>query len=88
MSFNPLTIGAVLNHKHGTKDPMKKKAWMGSKPTHCDICRSKLKKVFIDGRTAFGPWAIMCEMCHRDQGNGLGLGKGQKYDLETLEKIE
>lgn len=64
------------------------KKWMGGVPKNCDICHVPLEKTFVDGRTAFGPWAIMCEACHRDQHIGLGTGKGQKYDLKTLEKIE
>lgn len=59
------------------------KRWMSAKPSKCDICSGELKKVFFDAPTAFGPWAIMCEMCRRDQGTKIG----QKYDLVTLEKI-
>lgn len=62
--------------------------WLGPAPTHCDICRVKLQKEFVDGRTAFGPWAIMCNGCHRDQKIGLGTGCGQRYNLTTLEKIK
>ena len=68
------------------------KRWMGGVPKDCDLCHNpfgfKNTMVFIDGRTAFGPWAIMCEACHRDQHVGLGTGKGQRYDLKTLEKID
>ncbi len=62
--------------------------WLGTPPTNCDLCRVKLSGKFVDGRTAFGPWAIMCSGCHRDQKIGLGTGRGQAYDLTTLEKIE
>jgi len=61
---------------------------MGTIPVKCDLCSVKLEKVFIDGQTVYGGWAILCEVCHRDQRIGLGLGKGQKFLLETLEKIE
>jgi hypothetical protein len=44
--------------------------------------------VFVDGKLAGGPWAIMCVLCHLAFGVGLGTGKGQKYSLKTLEKIE
>jgi len=64
------------------------KQWMGSVPTHCDICKGKITQQFIDGATRFGQWAIMCPMCHRDQAIGLGTGKGQRYDAKTLVKID
>ena len=63
--------------------------WM-SHVSNCDICDTPLsnEKYFVDGATVFGPWALMCPICHDDKGKGLGPGKGQKYDAETLEKIE
>jgi hypothetical protein len=66
----------------------RKKVWMGAVPTNCEICHIQLTQTFVDGKTAFGPWAIMCAGCHRDQGQGLGTGRGQRYDLKTLEKVE
>jgi len=67
---------------------MGKKKWMSTKPVTCEICGNPLKDVFIDGKIKLGPWAIMCERCHAILGEGLGPGKGQKYDLNRLEKIE
>lgn len=64
------------------------KTWLGPVPDKCQICGTHLTEVFIDGKTRFGPWAIMCAACHRDQAYGLGTGLGQKYDLNTLEKID
>ena len=64
------------------------KTWMSAKPAECDLCHRPLKQQFVDGKTRFGPWAVMCALCHSDQRIGLGLGKGQRYDLETLEKVE
>ena len=85
-----MTVGGVLRHKQG--GVVAKRKWMGEQPKDCDLCHNpfgfKNTKVFIDGRTAFGPWAIMCEACHRDQNIGLGTGKGQKYNWDTLEKID
>ena len=63
------------------------KKWMSSKPVVCDLCKKPLKRVFIDGRTSFGSWAIMCPVCHTEHGGLLGLGSGQMYNAETLEKI-
>ena len=64
--------------------------WQGDLPKTCNLCEVPLSTVpsFIDGKTLDGPWAIMCIDCHRVNGVGLGTGKGQKYSLLTLEKIE
>lgn len=64
------------------------KKWLGSKPDTCNICSQPFKNVFIDGRTRMGPWGLLCSGCHRTIGVGLGLGKGQLYDLKTLKKLE
>jgi len=55
------------------------KTWMSAPPTECDLCQCKIKKTFIDGATRMGPWACMCPTCHKSEGRGLGLGKGQEY---------
>ncbi len=46
----------------------------------CDFCKQKGKseKAIYDGKTKFGPWAGMCEEHFRENGIGLGLGKGQR----------
>lgn len=67
---------------------MSKKKWMGSEPIRCDLCGQPFKKFFIDGKTTFGPWGLLCEDCHGNKGVGLGEGKGQKYDLKTKIKVE
>ena len=64
-----------------------KKYWMGE-ITVCDICQKPFGKYFIDGKTAMGPWGLMCEDCHCSVGCGLGLGLGQKYLTKTKEKVE
>lgn len=55
--------------------------WNGSPITTCQLCGADLllDGEFIDGKTHFGPWAIMCLECHEAQGFGLGIGKGQHY---------
>jgi hypothetical protein len=77
-----MTVGAVL----GAKEQPKKK-WLSSLPTHCQICHNPLRDVFVDGATRFGPWAILCRKCHILRGCGTGTGRGQVYNLNTLEKI-
>ena len=64
-----------------------KKKWFGSAPDKCAICQAEFKTSFVDGRVRGGRWALLCEDCHSHYGVGLGLGKGQKYDIKTLEKI-
>ena len=73
----PLTVGAVI----ALRSP---KPVIGhwDHPATCDICGAKLEKVVYDGKTAMGPWALMCSPCfhHVGVGLGLGLGKGQEYE--------
>lgn len=56
--------------------------WMGTKPTHCDLCRQPLgNSGWVDGRTSRGIWGNMCvPKCFRMYGVGLGQGFGQQYD--------
>lgn len=61
---------------------IKVEKWKTAQPESCDICEKKLKKYFIDGKTFSGLWAIMCENCHKTEGWGLGIGKGQKYEVK------
>lgn len=60
--------------------------WLGV--MKCDICKERNSEFFVDGATVFGPWALMCKDCFMDYGKGLGVGRGQKYDPETAEKLE
>ena len=55
--------------------------WVGTAPTRCDICERKLNLVFVDGRTIYGQWAIMCPNCRVLRGpDKLGTGLGQKFE--------
>jgi hypothetical protein len=38
---------------------------------------------FIDGATIYGPWAMMTPASHRLYGQGLGTGRGQKYEKQS-----
>lgn len=64
------------------------KIWMGTRPSTCDICNTSIGKVFVDGKTKMGPWGILCPRCHKGQGCGLGLGKGQQYELKEAEFVK
>ena len=62
--------------------------WYGPEPHKCQLNGCTIKDHFVDGKTRFGPWAVMCMTCWRDQGFKLGPGFGQKFDVLTLEKVE
>lgn len=53
--------------------------WLNPVPYQCSICGELVRDTFIDGVTVRGPWAIMCQTCHRLFGRGLGIGRGQRY---------
>ncbi len=41
-----------------------------------------LETTIIDGVTIHGPWALMTPFNHRRYGQGLGTGRGQKYEKQ------
>ena len=63
---------------------MKLDKWHGSIPTNCDLCGGKIENEFINGKTIYGPWGILCPRCHKAAGVGLGLGLGQRYMLTNV----
>ena len=79
------TVGDVVAHKH-RKKPKQEKRWLGTLPTHCDLCGAKIEKYFVDGKTVMGPWGILCDSCHMSRGCGLGVGRGQRYMKKTVLK--
>lgn len=68
--------------------PDSRQRWRGSPPITCELCHRTLVEEFVDGKTIYGPWAKMCTSCHETKGVGLGLGRGQRYELPTLVKLE
>ena len=64
--------------------------WRGPPPETCQLCFNKLLDYFVDGIVGkLNPkWGIVCLVCHERYGYGLGTGKGQKYDVKTLELVE
>lgn len=54
----------------------------------CDLCKQSYKEHVYDARSHFGWWAFMCTKCFKEKGVGLGVGKGQKYSVETRKKLE
>lgn len=66
------------------------KKWISAQPVKCDICNhifSEKDKYFYDFKIPMGPWGIGCKNCFTTYGTRLGIGRGQKYSLKTLEKI-
>jgi len=53
--------------------------WEGAEPLGCELCEDDIKHEFIDGRTRWHCWGMLCPVCHTNCGVGLGLGKGQRY---------
>lgn len=83
------TVEDVLRLKNWSKGKMEKKVkWISDRPEKCDLCGRPLVDWFVDGKTTYGPWAVIGKCCFDKFGVGLGTGRGQRYDLETLEKIE
>ena len=54
-------------------------------PTHCDLCKQKLRTHYVDGKmkTNGGSWAYMCPSCFHREGVGLGIGKGTHFTFRA-----
>jgi hypothetical protein len=55
------------------------KFWTGPPPTHCELCNTKIKYLFVRGKTVWGIWAVFCPKCLDDCGLGIGRGRGELY---------
>lgn len=90
LAVGGVILGAFLGHSSAcghwvieneprskTMNSSREVKWLGGHV--CDICGHDCGEHLIDGRTHFGPWAVMCEDCASMHGVGLGLGKGQLY---------
>lgn len=92
---SPLTINEVeeIYKQFNTNT----KRWEGSNPVNCQICEQPFenscikykasdgthRNFFIDGKTENGSWGLMCGVCYKIHGVGIG----QVYDLITRIKI-
>jgi hypothetical protein len=73
------------------EEKMAEKKWLGSAPIYDFDIYDKpcnMEPWFVDGRIKSGQLALMCPTHFQVFGVKLGLGKGQKYDLKTLIKLE
>ena len=60
-------------------DDMDDTVWHGS--TTCDLCNCEIKGELFDGKLRNSiEWAVMCTRCFILYGEGIGWGRGQKYD--------
>lgn len=67
--------------------------WSSPRPTECNACEGSMEKstCFVDGAipTSTGPmWGVFHVTCFKAHGGKLGVGRGQKYDMKTLQKVE
>jgi hypothetical protein len=53
----------------------------------CQLCLEPLTESYIDGATVVGPWAIMCDGCHKEFGVGWGIGRASRHDVKTGKKL-
>jgi hypothetical protein len=74
----------ILNKPKAHEGP--RKFWRGEKLSACQLCGGTFGKVFYDCATSSG-WRIACHACFKTYGYGLGVGRGQKYNTKTLEKV-
>jgi len=63
--------------------PERQKYWTGTIGDKDDYGRL-ITDEFIDGRTVWGPWAIMAPLSWREEGvRKLGTGYGQRYKKQA-----
>ena len=77
---NPLVQGArLVKTRQVYVKGAREQYWHGKTPKRCEMCNNEFKRFFADGKTQFGPWAMICLHCLDEIGTGLGRGKGQLY---------
>ena len=67
--------------------------WIGDKPTQCNACEGDFLRStsFVDGviRPSSGPiWGVFHVTCFKNHGGVFGTGRGQQFDMKTLEKVK
>lgn len=63
--------------------------WCSPAPKKCDICQQPMKEVFYDCLVPlYGRWGCLCVSCFMSYECSTGTGRGQKYSIATLEKLE
>lgn len=68
----------VVLAKAGIAGMVGTRYWIGVVPRWDDF-GVVLKEEFVDGKTIYGPWAMMAPESFMKYGIGTGLGVGQRY---------
>lgn len=76
-----LTLGDVLNHKHGT--PEKKAVYYTGAPDKCDTCDKPFGNIMYDAAIPGSSWGNMCKSCFKMYGCSTGTGLGQEYTKQA-----
>jgi hypothetical protein len=61
---------------------MAEKVYWSGRLNACDVCGGSFNKRMYDCVTRQGPWGNLCHGCWCVHGRPLGLGRGQKYELQ------
>jgi len=56
--------------------------WTGHLDPDCQVCHQPFGTRMYDAPYG-GPWGNICQQCFDRNGNRLGIGKGQAYDLQA-----
>ena len=68
------------------------RTWQGEKPTQCDACEGDFLRStsFVDGVihcSTGSTWGLFHVTCFKRHNGTYGVGRGQRYDMKTLERI-
>jgi hypothetical protein len=58
--------------------------WLSPLKDECQLCYSPFSNTMYDVCVRYGQWGNICQTCFDQPLNhcGLGLGRGQKYELQ------
>lgn len=56
--------------------------WTGDVPKGCQMTGRKFDGVMYDARLPGGSWGLICQATFDDYNLSLGVGRGQKFELQ------
>lgn len=60
--------------------PQPRPVYWAGKVENCDYCQRPIGNMMVDGRIkGRSAWGLLDLRCHREHGEGVGVGKGQVY---------
>jgi hypothetical protein len=78
-----MTIGDVLDYKHGKQRHPDPVYWISEVPPKCQLSGRRITTHFVDGRVpGMSSWACMHPVHFASIGGRLGLGNGQLYERQ------